>query len=90
MTNNTQPLLDVNDLHVRFSTNDGAGVHAVQGNHMPTNKGETGAGGGESGPGKSQGMRSAMGMLAETGWGEGGTREGLAEVARQVCVMVGG
>ncbi|MCV6576082.1 MAG: ABC transporter ATP-binding protein [Cohaesibacter sp.] len=74
MTNKTHPLLDVNDLHVRFSTNDGAGVHAVKGIHMHINKGETVAVVGESGSGKSQVMMSAMGLLADNGWVEGSVK----------------
>ncbi|HAT87891.1 ABC transporter ATP-binding protein [Cohaesibacter gelatinilyticus] len=80
MTNQTQPLLDVNDLHVRFSTNDGVGVHAVKGIHMHINKGETVAVVGESGSGKSQVMMSAMGLLAENGWAEGSVKYDGQEV----------
>ena len=68
------PLLDINDLHVHFETNDASDVHAVRGIHMHVNKGETVAVVGESGSGKSQVMMSAMGLLADNGKATGSVR----------------
>ena len=67
------PILDINNLHVRFQTPDGE-IHAVRGIDITVNGGETVAIVGESGSGKSQTMMAAMGLLAQNGWAQGSVR----------------
>ncbi|TXB70717.1 oligopeptide ABC transporter ATP-binding protein OppD [Paracoccus aurantiacus] len=59
-------LLDVKDLNVTFSTNDGE-VHAVNGINLSLERGETLGIVGESGSGKSQLSFAIMGLLAKNG-----------------------
>lgn len=66
-------LLEITDLNVSFSTNDGE-VHAVNGVDLSMNEGETLGIVGESGSGKSQLAFSVMGLLARNGRARGSVR----------------
>ncbi|SDD74539.1 oligopeptide transport system ATP-binding protein [Paracoccus isoporae] len=66
-------LLDIQDLHVTFQTNDGQ-VHAVNGINLSLNRGETLGVVGESGSGKSQLAFAVMGLLARNGRAAGSVR----------------
>jgi oligopeptide transport system ATP-binding protein len=57
-----QTLLEVRDLHVRFTVRAGE-VHAVRGVDLTVNRGEVAAIVGESGSGKSATMLAALGLL---------------------------
>ena len=59
---NQRPLLEVEDLHVEFSTYGGT-VQAVRGVDFLVNPGQTTAIVGESGSGKSVTMQSIMGLI---------------------------
>lgn len=67
------PLLEVNNLHTVFHTNDGE-VHAVNGLSFSLEKGETLGVVGESGSGKSQLVLSIINLLASNGQAEGSIR----------------
>ena len=67
------PLLEVRDLHVRFSQ-DGGQVHAVRGVSFEVRRGETVALVGESGSGKSVTALSTVQLLGDTARVEGSVR----------------
>ncbi|MFI0396083.1 oligopeptide/dipeptide ABC transporter ATP-binding protein [Paracoccus jiaweipingae] len=66
-------LLEITDLNVRFSTNDGE-VHAVNSLNLTMESGDTLGIVGESGSGKSQLAFSIMGLLARNGRASGSVR----------------
>jgi oligopeptide transport system ATP-binding protein len=68
-----ETVLEIRDLHVRFTTGDGE-VHAVRGVNLSIDAAETVAVVGESGSGKSQIMMAAMGLLAQNGRAQGSVR----------------
>jgi oligopeptide/dipeptide ABC transporter ATP-binding protein len=61
-TGESQPLLEIRDLNVRFSIREGV-VHAVRGLDLTVDRGEVAAVVGESGSGKSASMLAALGLL---------------------------
>jgi oligopeptide transport system ATP-binding protein len=73
------PVLAIEDLHVRFRTPDGD-VHAVKGVSMRVHKAETVGVVGESGSGKSQIMLATMGLLASNGRADGSVRYAGQEI----------
>ncbi|MFT5482654.1 MAG: peptide/nickel transport system ATP-binding protein [Halieaceae bacterium] len=66
-------LLEINQLRVEFSTEDGV-VNAVQGIDLQINQGECLGIVGESGSGKSQAMHAVMGLLSNNGRASGSVR----------------
>ena len=72
-TTRDDPVLEIEDLHVRFDTPDGE-VHAVSGADLTVQAGETLAIVGESGSGKSQLVLAALGLLAANGRATGSVR----------------
>ena len=68
-----QPIFEVRDLDVRFSTPDGE-VHAVKSVNLDVHAGETLGVVGESGSGKSQLFLAALGLLAANGRAQGSVR----------------
>jgi peptide/nickel transport system ATP-binding protein/oligopeptide transport system ATP-binding protein len=75
----TEPVLDIANLKVTFSTPDGP-VHAVRGISLTINPGECVGIVGESGSGKSQTVLAAMGLLPHNGKTEGAVRFQGAEI----------
>jgi oligopeptide transport system ATP-binding protein len=69
----TAPLLQVDDLSVRFKTQDGE-ITAVNGLSFALERGQTFGIVGESGSGKSQSMLAIMGLLASNGRAAGRAR----------------
>ncbi|MEP1536597.1 MAG: ABC transporter ATP-binding protein [Paracoccaceae bacterium] len=63
-------VLDIRDLHVKFST-PGGSIHAVKGVNCHVDAGECLGIVGESGSGKSQTFRAAVGLLGHNGIAEG-------------------
>jgi oligopeptide/dipeptide ABC transporter ATP-binding protein len=66
-------LLEVHDLHVRFTVRAGE-VHAVRGVDLTVNRGEVAAIVGESGSGKSATMLAALGLLDANGTATGSVK----------------
>lgn len=66
-------VLEIRDLHVRFSTPGGT-IHAVKGVNCDVEAGECLGIVGESGSGKSQTFRAAIGLLGQNGTAEGAIR----------------
>ncbi len=66
-----QPILSVQDLHVRFQLR-GKVLHAIRGVSLDLYPGETLAIVGESGSGKSVLTKTLMGLLDQNGWIDGG------------------
>jgi oligopeptide transport system ATP-binding protein len=73
MDSESELVLEVNDLAVRFSTPEGE-VAAVKGIHFTAARGRTIAIVGESGSGKTQAMMAALGLLAANGRATGSVR----------------
>src|ERR671911_1204248 len=87
------PILEVENLKVRFSTPEGI-VEAVNGVSFRVEEGETLGVVGESGSGKSQIFMTVMGLLASNGTATGSVRyrgrELLGMPARELNTIRGG